>query len=128
MTDPITTYVHPDVSIVFAAGAIDLDAASRLAVELATADPGLPLIADLRAVTFCSAGGLGLLEAAHDRHARRDDLLERGGFAVLTRQPAVLRPLQLLGLREKLTVVATMAQARAWLGLPPLPSPAVELR
>lgn len=124
----VTTVSHPDVSIVTVAGEIDLCTSPRLEIELTTTDPDLPLIADLGSVTFCSAGGLGLLEAANDHHARRSDPLSRGGVAVLTRQPAVLRPLRLLGLERKLTVVATMGQARAWLGLPPRPALAAGLR
>ncbi len=136
MTDHSTTSntiflnIHScsDVTVLTVVGDLDLCSSPRLEIELSTADPGLPLIVDLREVTFCSAGCLGLLEVAHASRAVLGTSHARAGFAVLIRHQAVLRPLRLLGLHQVLVVAAMMEQARVWLGLPPQPIPAAELR
>ncbi|UOZ03340.1 STAS domain-containing protein [Amycolatopsis sp. WQ 127309] len=122
----IVTHTHPDLTVVTVTGVLDLFTVPHLEVELSTAAFGLPLIVDLREVSFCCAECIGLLEVTYEHRAGLGDPLSRNGVAVLTGQRAVLRPLQLLGVDRKLIVATTMERARAWLGLPEQPAMAAE--
>ncbi len=72
------------------------------------------MIINLTRVSFCSAGGLAvLLRLTSDAHSRGTPL------AILASQHAVLRPVRILGLQPVLPLHATLADAAAWLDLPP---------
>ncbi|WP_285483876.1 STAS domain-containing protein [Amycolatopsis sp. NBRC 101858] len=76
------------------------------------------VIIDLSKVSFCSAGALGvLLRLTSDADGHGTPL------AILATQPAVLRPIQILGLQPVLPVHTTLADASSWLELLPRLTP-----
>jgi anti-anti-sigma factor len=83
-------------TLVHAAGQLDLVARPLLEAALAQADTDGTVVVDFTAVTFCTSGVLGVLVAASLRASR---------LTVVARHRAVLRPLELLGLAQYLTIV-----------------------
>jgi anti-sigma B factor antagonist len=83
-------------TLVHAAGELDVVAHPLLEATLAQAGTDGTVVVDFTAVTFCTSGILGLLVAAS---------LRGSGVTVVARQRAVLRPLELLGLAQYLTIV-----------------------
>lgn len=99
-----------DAVIVLVAGDVDLVTAGRLhdtvSVELAAA-PGIVVI-DLDQVTFFTSVGLTMLALAH-RAAR-----ERGiDLRVVATNRAVLRPLEITGMRDDLAIYPRRSDALA---------------
>lgn len=97
--------------------AATVDEFAELVDHLLT-DRQAALIIDLSKVSFCSAGALGVLvRLTDDAHSHGTPL------AILATDPAVLRPVQILGLQQVLPLHATLAQASAWLDLLPRLTP-----
>ncbi|MYW94218.1 STAS domain-containing protein [Amycolatopsis rubida] len=101
LTVDIVVCTGEDATVV--AVADDLDAcgaqpfAERIAAEIERTPPAV--LADLRAVRFCSCHGLSALLAA-DRAARTAGV----PFSIIAHQRAVLRPLRLVGLDKTLDI------------------------
>jgi anti-anti-sigma factor len=94
---------------VTAIGEIDIVTAPALWVsldetrrELRTISPGSTLLVDLRQVAFLSAAGLGTLLAFHSRCGA-----DGTGMRIIADHPAVLRPLEVTGLRWLLAAPLT---------------------
>lgn len=98
---------HPVVAHVF--GAIDLLTAPQLrrCVEV-NVDNGDGLVLDLSGVDFLAAAGLTVL-ADTDRRVLRDNL----AWALVANTRPVLRPLEVLGLRDTLPTYDTVPDAVA---------------
>ncbi|SFP90411.1 STAS domain-containing protein [Amycolatopsis rubida] len=97
----ITVSTADDITVVAVSGDLDSSVAETFFEHTVAAIAHSPggVVADLRAVTFCSCRGLSVLLAAeHEAH------FAEVPFAVLAHQRAVLRPLRLLGLDRTLDV------------------------
>ncbi|MDQ0382908.1 STAS domain-containing protein [Amycolatopsis thermophila] len=103
---------RPDTMVVTVSGEIDMVTGSQLRDHLDAACQGLPaggqVVADLRSVSFLGCSGLNVLAAANER-------IQRSGkhLRVVADRPAVLRPLQLTMLDQKLPVDVTLRAALA---------------
>ncbi|MDT8915178.1 STAS domain-containing protein [Amycolatopsis sp. PS_44_ISF1] len=122
----ITTRPHHTAEpvVITVTGELDLTAepeltastATALAATRASADgPPAALIADLTATTFCSAGCLEILHTAHRQAAGHGSAL-----LLVTGQPALLRPIALLGMTFDLA--PTLGHALTRLQPPPRPA------
>ncbi|MFD4668663.1 STAS domain-containing protein [Lentzea sp. NPDC058450] len=109
----IVTRDVPDLRVVRFLGELDVIAADRVTEVLRSAvDSGSPVIADCAAVTFSSSAVLGVFYATHVRATKSGTR-----FVLVTNARALLRPLDLLGLLDAMTVVPDMAAALAELEL-----------
>lgn len=112
MTGPqphgLRLHVHSvqDTQVVAAIGEVDMATAPILRDQIAhcLAEPSNRLIIDLTAVTFLSSAGLNVLVQAHSQ-------IRRLGIVAVGR--TTLRPLQLAGLDQTLTVYPSLAKAVA---------------
>jgi anti-anti-sigma factor len=100
---------HGDVLVLKVSGDIGVGTAAQI-VEVVDAmlerrPPAVVL--DLSGVTFLSSAGLAALVDLHRRAAPET------GFRVVARLPVVLRPLEISGLTELLTVRPSLAEALA---------------
>ncbi|AXB47950.1 STAS domain-containing protein [Amycolatopsis albispora] len=104
-----------EATVVAIGGEVDALLTPRLRDQLAIEIQLAPraLVVDLSGVRFCSSAALGVLIGACG-DARTAGI----PFAVVTRQHAVLRPMELLNLRELLAVRPTVDEALAWAARP----------
>jgi anti-sigma B factor antagonist len=96
----ITAHTYGSTVVVEVAGEIDMDTAPELAEALTTAlaDHPAAVVADLSAVTYLDSAGLRVLVTAHTAaHGTT-------GFAVVANSSATVRPLQITGLDQELTI------------------------
>lgn len=88
-----TTHTSPDTAVIHAAGDIDLGSADRLWAQIsAHLVPGVQVILDCSAVTFCDSTGLQVFMRAH-KHAGGS-----GGFVLAVVEGPIARVLKLTGL------------------------------
>ncbi|WP_328616452.1 STAS domain-containing protein [Amycolatopsis sp. NBC_00355] len=97
-----------DVTVYVLRGEFDLAVSAKLA-DLLPADPGLgKVVLDMTEVEYCDSSCLQILLRLGTR------LRDAGGrLAVATTVPAVVRPIELLGLGEVMPLHPTVAAARA---------------
>ena len=97
----VTVERSGDVSVVRAAGEIDLYTAQALRIATGAAvSTGAIIAVDLSAVTFLAAEGLSILVDTRKLAQRRGTRLY-----LIARHRAVLRPLELTGLTATFTIV-----------------------
>ncbi|AFU02528.1 STAS domain-containing protein [Nocardia brasiliensis] len=104
------------VAVVRVGGEIDVLTAPKLATAIddaQTTDTPHALIVDLSEVTFMASSGLTVLAAGAQPNPRGTRLV------VVASHPATLRPMQLTGLTDLLSVYPTVAEARAALRTTP---------
>ena len=97
------------VALISVAGVLDMLTSPELGAHIGAtldADPSA-VIVDLTDVVFLSSAGMSVLVAARDR---ADD---GPRFAVVADGPATSRPIQLVGLAERIGLFATVEEARA---------------
>ncbi|WP_338759756.1 anti-sigma factor antagonist [Nocardia vulneris] len=105
--------MHDGVAVVRVGGEIDVLTAPKLATAIDdaqttdTGDAPYGLIVDLSDVTFMASSGLTVLAAGAQPNPRGTRL------AVVASHPATLRPMQLTGLTDLLSVYPTVAEAHA---------------
>ncbi|MEV6609766.1 STAS domain-containing protein [Kutzneria sp. NPDC051319] len=96
--------------VVRAVGEVDMATRELLDLRLQAAEsqvaPPAPVVLDLSGVVFLASMGLSLLVEHHERCAERGSRL-----IVVATDRAVLRPMQITGLTELLTVVPTVQAA-----------------
>jgi anti-sigma B factor antagonist len=98
--------------VIHAVGEIDMATRALLNLHLqdaeAKAKPPAPVVLDLTGVAFLASMGLSLLVEHHEQCARTGRRL-----VVVASERAVLRPIQITGLDELLTIVPTVPDALA---------------
>jgi anti-sigma B factor antagonist len=96
--------------VIHALGEVDMATRRVLDVQLQAAEtqvlPPAPVVLDLTGVTFLASMGLSLLVEHHEKCAEFGSHL-----VVVATALAVLRPIQLTGLDEVLTIVPTVEAA-----------------
>ena len=96
--------------VIHAAGEIDMATRQLLDLQLQAAEshvvPPAPVVLDLTGVAFLASMGLSLLVEHHELCAQTGSRL-----VVVASERAVLRPMQITGLDELLTVVPTVQAA-----------------
>jgi anti-anti-sigma factor len=98
------------VAVVHVTGEVDMATETHLRATITTALETTPaaLVLDLTGVTFFASAGLHVLvDVQHDATAQNLDLL------VAADNRSVLRPLQITGVDQLVTVVASVDQALA---------------
>lgn len=100
---------HPaeDIAVVHVAGEVDMVTAPALEAEVSALLGERPrlLVIDLSDVRFFSSAGLAVLALAH-REAHKSTQLQ-----IVANDPAVLRPLELTGLTEDLSIQPSVKAA-----------------
>lgn len=107
LTSVSVEYPSDDIAVVHVAGEVDMVTAPALETEVSNLlrqEPRL-LVIDLSDVRFFSSAGLAVLALAH-REAH-----ETTHLRVVANHPAVLRPLELTGLTEDLSIQPTVKAA-----------------
>lgn len=114
LLDPYPVGRHTVVGV---AGEIDVASAPALRdTLLGLLNRGATsLVVDLRAVTFMDSTGIGSLLRIHHRQS-----LLGGSVHFVTDQPAVLRVLDIMQLRRRLHVTATVAAVESCCPAPPV--------
>jgi anti-sigma B factor antagonist len=96
--------------VIHAIGDVDMATRGLLDRQLKTAEtkvaPPAPVVLDLTGVVFLASMGLSLLVEHHERCAESGSRL-----VVVATDRAVLRPMQITGLDELLTIVPTVQAA-----------------
>jgi anti-sigma B factor antagonist len=96
--------------VIHAVGDVDMATRGLLDRQLKTAEtkvaPPAPVVLDLTGVVFLASMGLSLLVEHHERCAESGSRL-----VVVATDRAVLRPMQITGLDELLTIVPTVQAA-----------------
>ncbi|WP_207835348.1 STAS domain-containing protein [Williamsia soli] len=101
----IGTAVHDGLTVITAAGDIDMQTVPVLSRELAMLDPtAMRVIIDLTAVSFLSCAGMAALLHAHDA-------ISPTGQVAIVASRAATRILALAGLTDTLNVHATLRSA-----------------
>jgi anti-anti-sigma factor len=99
-----------DAVVVHVAGELDMVTRAQLDVQLQVAQtrvaPPAPIVLDLAGVGFLASMGLSLLVEHHERCSEMGSRL-----VVVASERAVLRPMQITGLDELLTVVPSVQAA-----------------
>jgi len=105
----VTKESHQRSVTVRAVGEVDVSTVLDLAVDVehacARAEAAL-VVVDLRYVTFLGASGIALLDSAARRCSQHGTTLR-----VLAHDRVVLRPLRMMGVDQKLTLVVTDGEA-----------------
>ncbi|MBN6037729.1 STAS domain-containing protein [Amycolatopsis sp. 195334CR] len=111
----MTVSATAEATVVKVSGEVDALLTPRLRDQLTVEIRLAPraLVVDFCDVRFCSSAGLAALIGACG-----DASTEGIPFAVATRQHAVLRPIELMNLRELLVVQPSVADALAWAARP----------
>jgi len=96
-----------DVAVMTVGGVIDLATSSALqeAIDSAISKGLTTLIIDLSEVTFMASIGLAMLDATTERFGRAAKL------AVVGKNPATKRPIQLTGLAQRVSLCSTLEEA-----------------
>jgi anti-sigma B factor antagonist len=117
---PITLTEHHDgaATVVAADGIVDMAAAPALTNQIRDILRRRPevLVVDLTAVSFLSTAGMSVLMEA-DRKTRQLGI----AFRVVAHSPVTVRPMELLGIDDQLSIYPTLAAALD--GAPPRPAP-----
>jgi anti-anti-sigma factor len=101
---------HDGVTVVWAAGDVDLAVAARLGAEIEPhLRPGSTVLLDCAGITFMDSLGLQVLVRA-SRTAEQ----ARAGFILVRPSASVRRILRVSGVTSEFTVFDDLAQARAW--------------
>lgn len=99
-----TTHTSPGTAVIHAAGDIDLGSADRLWAQIsAHLAPGVQVVLDCSAVTFCDSTGLQVLMRAH-KHAGGS-----GGFVLAYVDGPIARVLELTGLIGRIPTGASLS-------------------